>query len=53
MPINDAKRRGNDLAQMLNGELRNDTAHPRVGRQEIDPGEDVSNDLFSGVRRAF
>ena len=53
MPINDAKRRVNDLSQMFNIELRYDTAAQRVCAQPLDLGDNLSNKPLSHIRHAF
>ncbi len=51
VPINDAKRRGNDLSQMFDIELRYDTTRERVCAQPLDLGNDLSSKPLSHIRR--
>jgi hypothetical protein len=53
VPINDAKRRGYNLSQVFDIELRYDTAAQRVCAQPLDPGDDLSSKPLSRVRDAF
>ncbi len=53
MPINDAKRRVNDLSQLFDIELRYDTATQRVCTQTLDLGDDLSSKPLSHIRHAF
>ena len=53
MPINDAKRRGNDLSQMFDIELRYDTTAQRVCAQPLDLIDNLGNEPLSYLRHAF
>jgi len=53
MPINNTKRRVNDLSQMFDMKLRHDTATQRMRAQPLDPGNDLSNKPFPHIWRAF
>ncbi len=53
MPINDAKRRVNDLSQMFGIELRYDTTASWMRTQPLDPGNDLGNKPFPHIRHAF
>ena len=53
MPINDAKRRVNNLSQMFNIKLRYDTAAQRVWAQPLDLGDDLSSKPLSHIWHTF
>ena len=53
VPINDTKRRVNDLSQMFGIELRYDTAAQRVCAQPLDPGYNLGNKPLPHIRHAF
>jgi hypothetical protein len=53
MPVNDTKRRVNDLSQMLDMKLRHDTTAQRMRAQPLNPGNDLSNKFFPRIRNTF
>jgi hypothetical protein len=53
MPINDTKWRGDDLSQMFDIELGNDTAGERMRSKPLDLGDDFCNKPLSRFGRAF
>lgn len=51
MTVNDAKGRVNDLPQMLDSELRYDTAAQWMRAEPLDPGNDLSGKPLPDMRR--
>ena len=53
MPVDDAKRRVNDLPQMFDIELRHDTPAQRMRSKPLDLAHDVGNKPFPNIRHTF
>jgi len=53
VPINDTKRRVNDLSQMFDRKLRHDPAAQRMRAQPLNLGNDLSSKPFPHIRYTF